>query len=253
MKMIYVLVGAIAAAAGFAAIKSTGAGAPPVKAEAAAMPSSQASHPVQHRDDTPLTEVEGDVLEVIEVQNYSYLRLGAKGTDGTWTAVTTADLKVGAHARVVEAMKMSSFKSAALGRTFDVIYFGRLEGAGQAPHGDAPPPAAPEVKPSPRAPGPNGKTVAEVIGQRTALAGKTVRVQGTVVKVTAGVMGKTYLHLRDGTGDAAVGTNDVTVTTTATPAVGSVIVVEGVVAIDRDIGSGYTFPTLVEEAKVVGP
>jgi hypothetical protein len=102
-----------------------------------------------------------------------------------------------------------------------------------------------------RAAGPSGKTVAEVIAQRAALAGKTVRIHATVVKSTPGVLGRTYLHLRDGSGDAATGTHDVAVTTEAAPAAGETIVVEGVVAIDRDIGAGYKFPTIVEDAKVL--
>ncbi|MFT3766185.1 MAG: hypothetical protein QM820_11830 [Minicystis sp.] len=199
-------------------------------------------------------------------------------------------------------MKMTDFKSTALGRTFPVIYFGTLDdgsaphgaaamngpsphangadphaaapdphGANGAdphagfapdphagfapdPHGGALPSAAPspvEVKPVPRAAGANGKTVAEVVSQRVQLDGKPVRVRGTVVKVTSGVLGRTYFHLRDGSGDAAAGTNDVTVTTEATPAVGETIEIEGKVAIDRDIGSGYKFPLIVEDAKIL--
>ena len=72
-----------------------------------------------------------------------------------------------------------------------------------------------------------------------------------MVKSTPGIMGKTYLHLRDGSGDAAAGTNDITVTTTTTPAVGDVVLVEGPIVLDRDIGAGYKFPTLVEDAKVL--
>ena len=37
----------------------------------------------------------------------------------------------------------------------------------------------------------------------------------------------------------------------ATPAVGDVIIIEGVVAIDRDIGAGYKFPTIVEDARIL--
>jgi hypothetical protein len=33
--------------------------------------------------------------------------------------------------------------------------------------------------------------------------------------------------------------------------VGDIVVIEGVVAIDRDIGSGYKFPTIVEDAKIL--
>jgi hypothetical protein len=102
-----------------------------------------------------------------------------------------------------------------------------------------------------RAAGPNGRTVAEVLAQRVKLAGKPVRIHATVVKSTPGVLGKTWLHLRDGSG--AEGTSDVTVTTDARPAVGDTVLLEGTVALDRDVGSGYRFPTLVENAQIVPP
>ena len=281
MKMIYVLVGAIAAAAAIGGAKSVTSSpvASPDPTPVAAAHVDESPAPAQGANDASV--IEGEVLEAIEVPNYSYLRLGAKGTEGKWVAVPTARLSVGERARVSDAMQMSDFKSTALGRTFPVIYFGTLGGAGTThaaksshasgadphasgadPHGGAASPhggdphaqaaAAPtEIKAVPRAKGETGKTVAEVIVQRTALAGKTVRIHGTVVKVTAGVLGKTYLHLRDGSGDATAGTNDITVTMEAVPAINDTIVIEGVVAIDRDIGSGYKFPTLVEQAKVV--
>jgi hypothetical protein len=71
------------------------------------------------------------------------------------------------------------------------------------------------------------------------------------VKATPGVLGHTYLHLRDGSGDAAAGTHDVAATTDATPAVGDTVVLEGVVAVDRDIGAGYKFPVIVENATIL--
>jgi hypothetical protein len=125
--------------------------------------------------------------------------------------------------------------------------------AGADPHASMGGPSAPavEVKPVGKAKGPEGRTVAEVIGQRDKLSGKTVRIHGTVVKSTPGILGKTYLHLRDGSGDPGAGTNDVTVTTTETPKVGDVVTVEGTVVLDRDIGAGYQFPTLVDDAKVL--
>jgi hypothetical protein len=112
---------------------------------------------------------------------------------------------------------------------------------------------AAQVQPVERAPGANGKTVAEIIGQRTALSGKTIRVRATVVKATPGVLGRTYLHVRDGSGDPAAGTNDLVATTEATPSVGQTILLEGVVATDRDVGAGYRFPTIVEDCKVIAP
>jgi hypothetical protein len=175
--------------------------------------------------------------------------------------VPTARIEVGARARVRDAAKMTDFVSGALKRTFPVVYFGTLDGARAdglakgaataAAGAEHAPPGEMPVQPVARASGPNGKTVAEIIQHRADLKGKTVRVHGTVVKATAGVLGKTYLHLRDGSGDHNAGTDDLVVTTTATPEVGETVLIEGVVAIDRDIGSGYRFDTLVDDAKIL--
>jgi hypothetical protein len=266
--MVYVLVAAAAAAA-LAGVTSFAGTAPspgattppaPIAADLQAAPTEAADV-----DPDPGSAIDGEVLEVIDVPNYSYLRLGAKGGEGTWVAVSTASLKVGDHARVAGATKMPGFTSTTLKRTFAVIYFGTLDDGkaapgylptaghegGADPHQGASGKTTVEVKKVERAAGPNGKTVAEILGQRVALAGKTVRIQATVVKATTGILGRTYLHVRDGSGDAATGTHDLSVTTAATPAVGQVITIEGVVALDRDIGSGYKFPTLIDDAKVL--
>lgn len=278
MKMVYVLI----AAATVAAIGGATSFAGSVPSSSA--PTASPSIPMEPRaEPTAAVEseldsvIEGEVLELINVPNYSYLRLGAKGatgTEGTWAAVSTASVKVGDQARVSGATKMPGFTSTTLKRTFAVIYFGSLDAGGGAtgllppdghgaagapdPHAGGADPhqgmsgkAAIEVKKVDRASGPNGKTVAEVLGQRITLAGKTIRVQATVVKATTGILGSTYLHVRDGSGDASAGTHDLTVTTAATPAVGQVITIEGVVVLDREIGAGYSFPTLIENAKVL--
>jgi predicted small lipoprotein YifL len=94
-----------------------------------------------------------------------------------------------------------------------------------------------------------GKTVAEVFAEKDALGGKPVTVRGKVVKVNAGIMGKNWLHVRDGSG--AEGTNDLTVTTAAElPALGTTVVVTGPVTLNKDFGMGYTYDVIVEDAEV---
>jgi hypothetical protein len=120
-----------------------------------------------------------------------------------------------------------------------------------AQHGEAigGPPDAPDVK-VPKADGPNAKTVAEVWTQRVSLKGKEVVVKGKVVKVTNGVMGKNWLHLRDGSGAKAKKDNDLSVTTGAVVKVGDVVTATGLVTIDKDFGAGYAYPVILENAKV---
>jgi hypothetical protein len=96
-----------------------------------------------------------------------------------------------------------------------------------------------------------GKTVGEVFGESTALAGKPVSVRGKVVKVNAQIMGKNWLHLRDGSGSDADATNDLTVTTAGElPKVGDTVLVSGQVTTNKDFGMGYQYPVIIEDADV---
>ena len=98
-----------------------------------------------------------------------------------------------------------------------------------------------------KASGPNARTVAEIITKRIELKDKTVLVRGKVVKFTPEVLGKNWIHLRDGSGSAADNTHDVLVTTKDQARIGDVVVAKGVVHTDRDFGSGYSYKVLVEE------
>lgn len=102
----------------------------------------------------------------------------------------------------------------------------------------------------PKAGGPNGKTVAEVITKRIELKDKTVVVRGKVVKFNPEILERNWIHLRDGSGSAADYTNDVLVTTIDQAKVGDIVVVKGVVHIDKDFGMGYSYKVLIEEAEL---
>jgi len=93
-----------------------------------------------------------------------------------------------------------------------------------------------------------GVTIKDLFERRAALAGKTVKVRGKVVKVTEGVMGSNWFHLQDGTGTA--GTNDLTVTSDGNAKVGDLVVISGTLATDKDFGMGYRYEAIVEKASL---
>ena len=112
------------------------------------------------------------------------------------------------------------------------------------------PTAAAEVDLTGIAKADGGKTVAEVFAEKDALAGQPVTFRGKVVKTNADIMGKNWLHVRDGSGEE--GTNDLTVTTApgTMPAVGDTVLVSGTVTLNKDFGMGYAYDVLVEDAQV---
>lgn len=95
------------------------------------------------------------------------------------------------------------------------------------------------------------KTVAAVNQNKTTLVGKTIRAQGKVVKVNNGIMGRNFVHVQDGTGDAKTTTNNLIVTSKQTAQVGDSVTISGTVVVNRDFGSGYTYPLLIEDATIV--
>jgi hypothetical protein len=203
------------------------------------------------------TTLSGKILEKLSVPSYSYLHLDT-GSDKVWVAVPTATVAVGDRVTVERAMLMSGFRSTALKRDFDRVYFGTLGGApGHAPtaaHGTPAPSAALPVVPDKlaKASGPNARTVQEVITQAKTLQGRTASVRGVVVKTNSGILGKTWIHLRDGSGAEADKTHDLTATLPAneTPKLGETVVVHGSVATNRDVGGGYLFPVLLEGTRL---
>ena len=218
----------------------------------------------------PVGPLKGEVLEVRDVDQYTYLRL--KTAQGeTWAAVTRAAVKPGAQITIDNPMVMNNFESKALKKTFTSIVFGTLGNAGAnahantgssagavlaRPHGSlgglnpgsmapaAPPPA---VKVS-KATGADARTVAEVVSGKDKLKDKPVSLRGQVVKVNTGIMGKNWLHLQDGSGAASAGTNDLLVTTKDVAAVGDVVLVKGVIRTDVKLGAGYDYDVLIENA-----
>jgi len=222
----------------------------------------ESSAPAKPAPRTPVAaepaSIKGKVLEVKDVETYTYLRLQTSKGE-IWAAVGRAPVKVGSDVTIENVSMMANFESKALKRKFDQIAFGSLAGSGAAAHAPASDMAAAhagigkaavdagDVNVA-KATGPDARTVAEVVGKRADLKDKTVVVRGKVVKFTPGVMDKNWIHLRDGTGSAADGTNDVVVTTKDETQIGAIVLVKGVVHTDKDLGSGYSYKVLIEEA-----
>jgi len=111
-------------------------------------------------------------------------------------------------------------------------------------------PAASEPITVEKAKGADACTVSEAYENAGKLDKKTVVVRGKVVKVSKGIMGRNWVHLRDGSGDAGKGTNNLVVTTQDVPNVGAVVTAKGTLHKDKDFGAGYKYRVIVEEGTV---
>jgi hypothetical protein len=207
------------------------------------------------------TAVKGTVLETIDAGPYTYLRLKTASGE-IWAAVDEVKLAKGDEVTVGNAMWMANFESKTLNRKFERILFGSLANGGTAsalPAGH-PSTASSAVAPQSadsddvkvdKAEGKDAKTVAEIWAGKTALKGVEVVLRGRVVKFNPEIMGRNWIHLRDGSGTAEKKDNDILVTTTDVVARGDIVTVRGKVALDQDFTAGYAYPVMIESAKVV--
>ena len=231
----------------------------------------------------PGTPVTGKVLETMDAAGYTYLNVET-ATGPMWIAVNQTAVEVGEEVTFMDGMVMQNFFSKTLDRTFPEIVFS----SGLVGKGDTPPVMPPqgtgaesfsqaltsegssaaatgagiitgsqkavvpfaEIKVE-KAAGENSYSIAEIFGKAAELNGKTVVVRGKVMKISPRIMGRNWIHLQDGTGNPDENTHDLVVTTSQEPeADWDIITMEGVLASNKDFGSGYSYVVIIEDANL---
>ncbi len=192
--------------------------------------------------------------EIIQTSNYTYV-LVSEDERGYWIAIDRADVKEEGTYFWSTGTEMTNFTSRELERTFPSIFFVQdftdqpiLEGeeSTSAIMGSKPQIKELEGLDIPKAEG--GITLAELFANPGNYAGKTVIINGEVVKFLPEIMDLNWIHLQDGTKD---GENfDLTITTKAIVNVGEVVTFEGIIAVDKDFGAGYFYNVIMEDAVV---
>jgi len=209
----------------------------------------------------PGAAVSGMVVDTMNAAGYTYVQVDT-GNEKVWAAAPEFPVKVGDQVVVPEGTPMRNYHSKTLNRDFAVVYFvgSIVNGAGGAaahgvemPTGHPPaaapaPPAQIDVSGVKKAEG--GVTVEELFAGKANLSGKEIVLRGKVVKFNPQIMGKNWLHVRDGNGDANAHTNDLTITTDVPAKVGDTVLVRGKVALDKDFGYGYKYGVIIEDAKI---
>ena len=201
----------------------------------------------------------GSVLETMSSGGYTYVKVDC-GDEQVWAAGQQTQVAVGDHVSLPQGEEMRDFHSPTLDRTFETILFVpsiQLSGGASASQTQSIAQAHPQgtgvgeqaqldfsglERPA------GAMSIAEIFASRAEVEGKEILVLGKVVKYNAMIMGKNWMHLQDGTGER--GTNDLTVTTQGTAFVGDTVLVRGNVGLDRDMGAGYRYDVLIEDATI---
>jgi hypothetical protein len=229
----------------------------------AAKPSAQAAPATPAAPAATSPGKSGKVTETMDASGYTYLQVDT-GSETFWAAAPQFAVKVGDEVLVPEGMPMTNFSSKTLDRTFDTVYFvpsvmvGGADSLAQQPADNQPmmngskgsktTVETTDIDLSGIKVAEGGQTVGDVYAKKAELNGKQVKIRGKVVKFSPSIMGKNWIHIQDGTGEA--GANDLTVTTSAEANTGDTVVISGMLTVDKDFGYGYAYDVIVEEAEV---
>jgi hypothetical protein len=208
--------------------------------------------------------IAGKVLEVLNASGYTYLLLDIDGFKD-WVAIPEMYVEVGEEVELQPGVQMGQWQSKALNKTFKQILFSggptdkynekRKINAHKGADMSAPAPGnkksegkAVDGLKVEKAKGENAFDLAELFAKRDALQDKTILVRGQVVKVTAGVMDRNWVHIKDGTGEN--GANKLVITTKDSPNNGDIVTFSGVFHNNVDFGGGYQYGVILEDAVI---
>jgi hypothetical protein len=218
-------------------------------------PNSEKVDPVK-TEESVLEDLDSHQIKVKEVLNanaYTYL-LVTEAEKEYWMAVPKTEVTVGKTYTYEGGMEMKKFESKDLKRTFDSVLF--VEGI-------VDPNATATVEPTTTAVkvvssttlskgitlAKGGISIFDLYLTKDKLAGKTVILTGKVVKFMPEIMNKNWIHLQDGTN--LNGFNDITITSLEKVKIDEIVTLKGKVVLNKDLGSGYKYDILIEDAVLV--
>jgi hypothetical protein len=102
-------------------------------------------------------------------------------------------------------------------------------------------PAPGEIKPLP-----GGKTIAEIYAEPGEMKDQVVSLNAKVIRFKSKLMGKNWIALQDGTGSKP--DNKIVATSQEVVKPGDLVIVKGTLATNVDLGRGYSYKVMLEEA-----
>lgn len=195
--------------------------------------------------------------ETLSTEKYTYLKVSENG-ESFWIAVPKTPVEIGATYYYQGGLMKKNFASKEYNRVFETIYL--VSGISKQPIGQGGPAMGSAVDqalsqvpgedatapPENLKPAPGAVKIATLMGNLSKYDGKVIKITGKCVKVNPMIMGRNWIHLQDGSANNF----DLTVTTTENVPLGSIVTLEGTIALNKDFGAGYRYNVIMEGATV---
>ena len=181
------------------------------------------------------------VVESLPTEKYTYLKVEESG-DEYWLATSRGEYITGSEYRYKDGLLKTNFESKEHNRIFPKLYLVSQLIPLSSNKTNSPQGKINELKPHPEA-----ISIADIVNNPEKYRGKEVIVSGICTKLNANIMGRNWIHIQDGTKDDY---DFVISSSTAIPP-GHAANFKGVLNTNVDLGAGYTYDILLENAELI--
>ena len=186
------------------------------------------------------------VLEVLQATSYVYLYV-SEGDEKYWLATSKTEVKEGETVYFEGGLLQTNFESKDHNRTFDKLYLVNSVSK-NTPSKMSSGRSESQSSGSSRVVDVSGSVkIADLVSDPKKYSGQTIQISGECVKINSNIMGRNWIHLKDGSKDDydLVITSDIVVTQ------GQLITMTGTVALDKDFGASYKYDIIIEDGELV--
>jgi hypothetical protein len=197
------------------------------------------------------------VLEILPTTKYVYLKV-KENDEPFWIATIKQNIEIGGAYYYKGGLLKTNFESKEHNKTFEKIYL--VTSLVQSNHGNENNSRSLNTKekeqeisntsktnPVKNIPNPGSIKISELVNNIKKYEGKTVQLSGKCVKINPNIMGRNWIHLKDGSNDDF----DLVITSDTFVKEGSAITIKAIVSLNKDFGAGYKYDIILENGIVI--
>ncbi|MEN8125360.1 MAG: GW dipeptide domain-containing protein [Bacteroidota bacterium] len=195
------------------------------------------------------------IKEIITATKYTYLNV-QENDKQFWIATRKQDVNKGGTYYYNGGLLKTNFESKEHNKIFDTIYL--VTSLVQEIHGINSPKTDTQIskqniKEKPTASSEKiikqegSITIADLVENSKKYEGKTVQISGKCVKINPNIMGKNWIHIKDGSKDDY----DLIITSDKFVKEGTMITIKATVTLNKDFGAGYKYDLILENGIII--
>ncbi|MEQ1588465.1 MAG: GW dipeptide domain-containing protein [Cyclobacteriaceae bacterium] len=187
------------------------------------------------------------IIEALPTTRYVYLRV-KEGQEEFWIATSKMEVTIGGTYFYRDGLLKTNFESKEHNRVFEKMYL--VSSVVEADHALRTAQTPTEVVTTKNKANVSVKgsvKIADLVADPKKYSGKTIQISGQCTKVNPNIMGRNWMHLKDGSKDDF----DLVITSSVLIPEGHTVTMVGKVVLNKDFGSGYKYAILIEEGEIV--